>query len=62
MLGLIQYFTSSFSSSDSLLVLYSTYVQSKLENATVAWKSITSTESSKLERIKRILFFLVMFL
>jgi hypothetical protein len=62
MLGLIQYIMSSFSTLDSHLVLYSTRVQSKLKNASVAWKSIKSTDSSKLERIIWMLYFLAMFL
>jgi hypothetical protein len=35
MLGLIRYITSSYSTLDSLLVLYSTLVRSKIENASV---------------------------
>jgi hypothetical protein len=53
MLGLIRYITSSFSTLDIVLVLYSTLVESKLEYASVVWNSITSTDSSKLERIQR---------
>jgi hypothetical protein len=53
MLGLIRYITSSFSTLDSLLVLYSTPLRSKTEYASVVWNSITVTDSSKLKRIQR---------
>jgi hypothetical protein len=53
MLGLIRYITSSFSTLDSLLFLYSTLVRSIIEYASVAWNSITITDSAKLERIQR---------
>jgi hypothetical protein len=53
MLGLINYITYSFSGAHSLCVLYTTLERSKLEYASVAWHSITSTYSFKLERVQR---------
>jgi hypothetical protein len=35
-----------------IIVLYATLVRPKLEYASVAWNSITSTDSSKLERVQ----------
>jgi hypothetical protein len=34
-------------------MLYFALVRSKLENASVAWNSVTITDSSKLERVQR---------
>jgi hypothetical protein len=52
LLGLIRPVTFSFSSLQSLLMLYCTLVRPKLQYASVAWNSITSTDASKLERIQ----------
>jgi hypothetical protein len=52
MLGLIRYINSSFSTPHSLTVLYTTLVRPKLEYASVAWNSITSTDSSKIQRVQ----------
>jgi hypothetical protein len=52
MLGLIWYIMP-FCTLDSLLVLYSSLFQSKLEYASISWSSITSTDSAKLGRIQR---------
>jgi hypothetical protein len=53
MLGLIRYITSSFSTLESLLVLCSSLVRSKLDYASVVLNSVTSTDSAKLEIIQR---------
>jgi hypothetical protein len=52
-LRLIRKRTFSFSTSDSLLMLYFALVGSELEYTSVAWNSGTITESNKLERIRR---------
>jgi hypothetical protein len=51
-LGLIRYITSSFSTPHSLSVLCVVFVQPKLEYASIVCNSITSTDSSKLERVQ----------
>jgi hypothetical protein len=53
LLGLIRLITFRFSSHDCLYVLYLALVRSKLEPASVAWNSITTTDSAKLERIQK---------
>jgi hypothetical protein len=53
LLGLIRTLTFSFSTVDTLLVLNFALVRSKLEYASVAWNSVTITDSNKLERVPR---------
>jgi hypothetical protein len=52
MLGFIHCIIS-FSTADSLCVLHTTLLQPKLEYASVAWNSFTSTDSAKLKGIQR---------
>jgi hypothetical protein len=52
MLGLIPHITLSFSSIDSL-VTFCVPVRSELEFASVAWNSVTLTDSSKIEGVQR---------
>jgi hypothetical protein len=53
MLGLIRAITCSFSTLDSLLILYLTPVRPKLECASSVWNSMTSTDARKLECVQR---------
>jgi hypothetical protein len=53
LLGLFRTTTFSFSTSDSLLILYFALVISKLEYASVAWNSVTVTDSNNLKSIQR---------
>jgi hypothetical protein len=53
LLGLICNITFSFWTLDSLLTLYFSLVRPKLENASLVWNSVTSTDAKKLERIQR---------
>jgi hypothetical protein len=51
-MGLICYVTSSFSTADSLYVFYTTLVWPELEHTSVAWNTITMTDSFTLRRVQ----------
>jgi hypothetical protein len=53
LLGLIRTLTFNFSTLGSLLILFFALVGSKLEYASVAWNSVTATDSNELERVQR---------
>jgi hypothetical protein len=53
---LIRYIKASFSILDGLLILYNPQVQSETEYASVAWNSVSSTDSAKLKELKYILY------
>jgi hypothetical protein len=51
--GLIRLITYNFSSLESLVVLYISLIRSEVEYASVVWNNLTSTDSNKIENIKR---------
>jgi hypothetical protein len=53
-LGLIRTIIFSFSTLDSILMLYFALIRSYLEYASDAWNPVIITNSNKLERIQRI--------
>ncbi|PNF31076.1 hypothetical protein B7P43_G16967 [Cryptotermes secundus] len=53
LLCVVHSITFNFSSLECMLSLYTTFVRSKLEYASVVWKSIMSTDANKLERIQQ---------
>jgi hypothetical protein len=52
-LGLVHMLTYSFSTTDSLLLLYVTLVRPMLEYASTVWNSVTATDTHKLEKVQR---------
>ena len=52
MIRLIHYIATYFPSIDTLVTLYCTLVRSELEFASVAWNSVTPTDSSKIEAVQ----------
>jgi hypothetical protein len=53
LLGLIRFITYTFSSLDSLKVLCTTLIRSKLAYGSVVWNNLTLADSNKLERIQK---------
>jgi hypothetical protein len=53
LLWLIHTLIFSFSAIDNLLMLYFALFRYKLEYASLAWNSVTITDSNKLERVQR---------
>jgi hypothetical protein len=53
MLGLLQNIIYSFSTLDSIRILYLTPVRPKLEYASIVWNSIKSTDAKQLEGIQQ---------
>jgi hypothetical protein len=51
LLELIRAITFSFSALDALLMIHFAFVSSKLKYASVAWNSVTVTDSNQLERV-----------
>lgn len=54
MLGPIYCTMFYFFTFDTLVTLFCALVRSKLQSAIVAWHFVTSTESSKIERVKKV--------